>query len=858
MKFLKSIKTAKYFHFLLLSLTCYLLHINSGIAQTTRINGVVVDAATGEPLISAAVNFQGTNIGTNTDFDGKYELVSENASDTLVVTYLGYEPFKGKIKIEETQTLDIKLESEAILLKELVVTVEKERYRNKDNPAVQLIKKVIAQKEKNRASSYDFYEYEKYEKIVLGLSNLSEKFKNRKVFKKFQFLFENLDTTSMKGKEMLPIYLKESLSDVRYRKNPETTKELIHADTMVTFEGYGDSDGFHQYLDYLYQNVNIYDDNIVMLKQQFLSPIADNAPLFYKFYIQDTLEVEGVECIEMFFAPKNNFDILFQGNLYIAYKDNYNIKKVDISINPNISLNWVKTVDLLQVFEKKEGHGYIQTIDEFTADFGLGKKGTGVYGHRAVSNKQIKINQARPATDYEGEQVERLRQTRTDNDAFWKANRHEELSVAETDTYQKIDSLKNEKVFQRTLDVAIVLLTGYTNISPYFELGPLNTFCSFNPIEGIRPRIGGRTTPKFSEKIEIEGYGAYGLRDKKWKGHMGINYALSDGNLHKFPVKKILMSARRDTKIPGQELQFVQEDNFLLSFRRGVNDKYLYNTYYRFEYLNEYKNNFTLSVGYWYWAQSPAGSLAFLKSNGMGDILQVNEIKTSEINGMLRWAPNEKFYQGKTYRTSIINGYPVFTLRYNFGVKDLLGGEYNYQKLSLGIYKRFFMSRLGQSDVYLDGGITLGQLPYPLLSIHNANQTYSFQLQGYNLMNFLEFVSDRYISLNIDHNFNGFFLNRIPLIRQLKLRETFNIRVLYGGIRDRNQPEQNTGLIYFPTDEAGNPTTYSLEKEPYLEASIGLANIFKFFRVDLVKRFNYLKNPNVDELGVRARFKIYF
>jgi hypothetical protein len=841
------------------SLLLCLLFVIAGNAQTTTVLGKVTDAETGEPLIAAAVNFAGTTSGTNTDFDGNYELVSATASDTIIVTYLGYENYRYAIKQGQSQTVNVKLIENAVTLGEAVVTY-KEKYRNKDNPAVQLIKKVIAEKDNNRASNYDFYEYEKYEKVMLGLSNVSKKFKSRKAFKTVQFLFEELDTTSLgEGQELLPIYLNESLSDVRYRKSPSADKEIIIADTMVTFDGFADTDGFNHYLDNLYQSVNIYDNNILLIKQQFLSPIANTAPASYKFFIQDTLIVDGVNCIELFFAPKNNLDVLFQGSMYIAFEDNYNVKQVIMSVNSNIGLNWVKSLKLSQTFEKKEGFGFIQTRDEFAADFGVTSKGMGMYGSRTVTNEKIVINQARPDEDYKGLDVEKAITEGNKTDEFWEENRHEKLSESEALTYQKIDSLQNVKIFKQVMTIATIALSGYTNITPYFEIGPVNAFYSFGNLEGFRLRLGGRTTPKFSDRTEIETYAAYGFGDEQWKGYIGLSQALSKGNLQQFPVRRLRASAQRETAIPGQELQFVQEDNLLLSFKRGVNNKFLYNDIYRLEYFTEFDNHFSFSVGLKNWTQTPAADLIY-PITGSPDAAPefFSQIQTSEINTLLRWAPKEQFYQGKTYRKRIYNRYPIFVLRHNMGVKGMLGGEYNYHNLSLNIFKRFYLSRLGNSDVYLQGGVILGQAPYPLLNVHAANQTYSFQLQGFNMMNFLEFVSDRYVVLNIDHDFRGFFLNKIPLIRKLKLKEAFNLRVLYGGISDRNNPNKNDGLVAFPVDENGNTTTFSLEEKPYIEGSIGIGNIFKFFRVDLVKRLNYLDNPNVTDLGIRARFKIYF
>lgn len=844
------------FHILSVLICWSLLGLTSLDAQMTVIRGKVLDAENDEPLIGATISFLGTSTGVNTDFEGNYELKSKTATDTIIVAYLGYETLLLPIEIGKKQKLDIRLSSGAIQLQDVVVTTDG-RYSNK-NPAVALIKKVIANKKENRASNYDFYEYEKYEKLVLGLSNVSEKFKNRKIFKKFQFLFEDMDTTSLKGKEVLPIYLKEILSDVRYRKSPEKTKELILADTMISFEGYVDNDGLNQYLDNLYQKIDIYDNNIVILNQQFLSPVANGAPTFYKYFIQDTLQVDGTECIELFFAPKNKLDILFQGYLYIAYQDGYNIKKIDMSINPQISLNWVKDLNLVQEFEKIGDEGYIQVSDEFSADFGLFRKGMGIFGRRLVSNKDIKINQPRPNEDYKGIPIEHSDNIGAQLDDFWESRRHKALSTAEETTYGKIDSLQNVKVFKRAMNIASLVLSGYTNVGPYFEIGPVNTFYSFSPIEGLRLRVGGRTTPKFSRKIEIENYLAYGFKDERYKGYLGVSYAVGGGNLQQFPARRFRASFQHDTKIPGLALQFIQEDNILLSFKRGANDKFLYNTNYRFEYLHEFSNHFSFRVGYRNWLQNPAGNLTFEKLGDNGELTEVEDLHSSELKLSLRWAPNERFYQGKTYRRPIINAYPIFTLKYNQGVEGLFGGEYNYQQVSLEIFKRFYLSRLGYSDFFLDAGMTFGSAPYPLLDIHPANQTYAYQLRVYNLMNFLEFVSDRYVSFNIDHSFNGFFLNRIPLIRRLKLREAFNVRVLYGGLSDQNTPTPENGLLFFPKNGEGNPTTFTLEEKPYIEASIGLSNVLKFFRIDLVRRFTYLDNPNVAEFGVRARFKVYF
>ena len=418
--------------------------------------------------------------------------------------------------------------------------------------------------------------------------------------------------------------------------------------------------------------------------------------------------------------------------------------------------------------------------------------------------------------------------------------------------------LKNVPAFKRTMGALTLLFAGYKNIGPYFEIGPVSTFYSFNPVEGFRLRFGGRTTTNFSKRIYFESYGAYGFKDHKPKYYLGTTYSVTGRSIYEFPVKAIRLNYQVDTKIPGQELQFIQEDNFLLSFKRGVNDKWLYNNTFNLEYLNEFKNHFSFTVGYKNWTQQAAGGLHFNMTDYMDHASDIQHLQTSEAHLTLRWAPKEQFYQGKTYRVPISWNRPVFILRSSFGVKDLLGGQYNYQHFTLNITKRVYVSQLGFTEWAIEAGKIFGTVPFPLLDIHRANQTYSYQLQSYNLMNFLEFVSDQYASVNIDHHFNGFFFNKVPLLKKLKLREMISFKCLWGSLSSQNNPANNPELYRFPVSNDGKLITYSLDKGPYMEGSVGIGNIFKFFRVDLVKRFSYLDHPNVSQIGVRARFKFEF
>lgn len=828
------------------------------LAQEIVVKGTVVEVDGKTPLPFVNVFIPGTTTGTQTDANGKYTIRMTAATDSLRFAYLGYKTVTLGVSDAPQQVMNVRLQTAARSLSEVVVKAgKKERYRNKDNPAVELIRLVIDHKDSNRIDHYDYLRYNQYEKLEFALSNLSEKVKNNRLTRKYKFIFDNQDTTKMEGKSLLPIYLEETISDVYYRRNPEKKKTIVKADKKVSFEEYIDNQGMSAYLNHIYQNIDIYDNNMMLFTNQFLSPIANSAPTFYKYFITDTITTDTQEkLIVLDFMPRNKADFLLQGKLYITLDGNYGIQKADFTANKEVNLNWVREFRVFLDFDKSKDGKYYMSKTTMQADFGIFKGRGGIFGERTVSVKDFVINEPQPDDFYKGPALVKPESAGLLGDTFWVANRHDSLTVAESKVYANIDSLQHMRSFRRTMDIATLLLAGYKGFGPV-EVGPVNTFYSFNPVEGFRLRLGGRTTPKFNKNIYLETYAAYGFKDEKWKYYIGGTYSFTNRAQFEFPVRAIRANFQRDTKIPGQELQFVQEDNFLLSFKRGDNNKWLYNDIYNVDYLHEFNSHASFKVGFKNWTQQPAGGLTYFKGGPVTG-LNVPELTTSELSLELRWAPHEQFYQGKVYRIPIPNKYPIFTLRGIAGVKGLFGGEYNYQNLTLNIYKMAYLSQLGFSEIVLEGGYVFGKLPFPLLTIHRANQSYSYQLQSYNMMNFLEFVSDHYVGLNIDHNFNGFIFNKVPLLKKLKLREVAAVKVLYGGLRPENRPENDPSLYKFPVDQHGFTTTFSLDKKPYIEGSIGIANIFKLFRIDLVKRFSYLDHPGVSEYGIRGRFKLDF
>lgn len=837
--------------FFLLSLT---------VRSQTIVRGVVKDAKSRDALPYVSITVPGTSLGTTTDADGKFSMKIPANYSRITFTYVGYNSLTRPIQQGKEQNITILLQGNTRMLNEVVVkSGRRKKYRNKNNPAVELIENVIKNKSKNQPENYQYVEYEKYEKLGFSLSDVTDKFRNKKIFKNYQFLFKHQDSTAIGGETILPVYMEETLSKNYYRKSPEANRTVILAKKNVDFDArYIDQKGVSAYLNRMYQDINIYDNNVMVISNQFLSPIANNAPLFYMYFITDTVSRGNNKFVELSFAPRNKADMLFQGKLYITLDGNYAVAEAQLTVHKNINLNFVRELQSKLEFERNDiDSRYHLSKSTLQINFGITKDGgTGVFGERTVSFRGYKINVPAPDSVYSEPPVVVAKNAEEKKEDFWVENRHEQLSSSERGVYKNIDSLQHMRSFRRTMELVTFLFAGYKSFGP-FEVGPANTFYSFNPVEGLRLRLGGRTTTDLSKRYYFETYGAYGFKDEKWKYFLSATYSINNKSIYAFPQHYIRTSFQHDTKIPGQELQFVQEDNFLLSFKRGENDKWLYNDLWKIDYVHEYENHFSYSLGFKKWKQSPAGVLRYQNVQD-GVLHNVSSVNTTELGLELRYAPNEKFYQGKIYRSPVFGPDPIFTFRYSQGIKGLLDGEYNYQNLTANIYKRFYLSQLGYSDVTVEGGYIFGQAPFALLDIHRANQTYAYQINSYNLMNFLEFVSDHYVSLNIDHSFNGFFLNKIPLIRRLKLREVVTFKGLYGGIRDENDPVLHPSLLQFPVGEDGIRSTYTLEKQPYIEGSVGLANIFKLFRVDLVRRFTYLDHPEVAEWGIRTRVKFDF
>ncbi len=834
--------------------------------EQTVVRGKVFDAKTKLPLPFVDVTFKGTYVGASTDLDGQYKIKTKNPSDTLMASFVGYSTQIKIVSQEDRQRIDFYLEEEGIIGDEVTIIGKKQRYKKKDNPAVELIKKVSENKDRNRIESQDYYNYDKHEKIEIDLNNITEEFKQRKQFKNFKFLWNYLDTSNVNGRVFLPLFMREILSTVHFQKDPKIEKERREAVKMTKFDEAIDMHTITGAIDLLYDEVDIYQNSIRILDNDFLSPLAPWGTNYYRYYIIDTTSVNNQSAIHMSFIPRNKTFIGFTGDLYISNDDKYTVLKAVLGVTKDISLNFVRDIKVVQEFEEAEDV-FRKKRDELTLDIAIAEGGLGIYAKRTNTFDNFNFDPPDPEKlSGVGSMIEAKDAYKKD-DTYWNLNRIEALSTKEEGIYKMIDTLVTVPTYKRFVLATKIVATGYIPAG-HIDIGDLGAFVSRNDVEGWRFRFGGETSHAHSSKYRLEGYGAYGLRDKNFKYQGAFTYSFTD-DWRENPKNLLTASYTHDVIFPGLQLEFLEADNFLTSIRRGRANQMMLMDRYSLDYFNDtdfgfYKigleniNRLAYDGG-----AGGEGTLSF--ENGLGQ--SIPDVQTMELNVSAEYSPNATFLQGRRKRVPVVDNVPRLQISYKGAIKGLLGGDYSYHKLALILKKRIPLSIAGRSLTDLEiGRVWAGDdLPYILLYIPRANQSYSFQPYSFNTMNFLEFTTNKYLRFSWQHFFDGYLINRIPLIRKLNLKEIFHAKLVWGSLSDRLNPALNEELIQYSNNENGESLTYPLlSNKPYFEYGIGIYNILRFLRFDLVKRANYLDHPNVENLwgvkglGMRVRMKVEF
>ena len=833
----------------------------------TSASGIVKDSITGEPLPFVSVYFDGSTIGAMTDDNGTFTLQNNQGYTKLAATSLGYDTKFIDLKPgKKNDNLELLLKPTAFEISEVVVKPKREKYTRKDNPAVELIKKVIAHKNDNRIEAKPEYQTEVYEKLSLSLDNFNPNLDKNKFLKKFKFIKNYLDTSEFNGKPILTVSVRENLSDFYYRKSPKAEKTIVRAKRMQGIDKtLDDGGGITSNLEEIFKSINIFDNNIPILLNRFVSPLSSTlATTYYHYYIMDTLDVGGDKCVDLAFVPANSESYGFTGRLYITLDGNYAVKKVLLNTPANINLNWVDKLRIEQEFKQMPDSTWVLDQENTFVNFYVVKGTQQLYAHqlRNYDNYNFNVQNADSVFGLLGA-LHVLPEATAQPDTFWTHNRPIPLKEKEDALKDLLGQLRKVPAFNAIIKTAEILITGYIPTAndkkvTKFDFGPMNTTFSANHLEGFRMRVGGMTTANLNPYWFASGYLAYGTNDRKIKYNLKLTHSFTKKEYHEGenPVNNLSFIQEYDVYTPGQDFLFTSKDNIFVAWKVGEPvTKMQYIRKSVLQYEKEWLNGLTWKSWIMNQNNEAAGTLQYIKRDESGNLYHIKDFTTSEIGTQLRFAPGERAYNGRSGKESVFNlskDAPVFKLSHQLGIKGVLGGDYNYNHTEISAEKRIWLSSFGHIDAQVKAGKVWDKVPFPLLILPNTNQSITIQPEAFHMMNALEFVTDQYVSFNATYYLKGWILNRIPGIKWLRLREVLSFNMIYGGLTDKNNPTLTPGLFLLPDG------TQPLGSTPYMECSVGLENIFKILRIDYYRRLTYLDHPDIKKGGIRIALRFTF
>lgn len=834
----------------------------SAFGQNTVIRGEVTDSITGEYLPYVSILFKGTTIGTTTDLDGLYNFSARTNATSLVVSYLGYTEKEVPIRPGRTNTIHIELAPTSIALKEVVIRPRKERYSKKDNPAVAFVRNMIERREANNPRNHAYYQYDQYERMTMALDDYKPKAPREDGKKRrFDFLIDYIDTLDI-GKTVLPISEKEKFETVYYRKDPKNEKRVVHAAKSSGIDEIFSRDGVQNILNEVFREVDIFQNDIPLFLFRFVSPLSRMGPDFYKYYLLDTLVIEGQPCMDLGFVPFNSESMGFTGHLYVTLDSTYFVKQVQLNVPKDINLNFVDRMTINQVFDRTADGTRLILKNDILVDLKINEKTQGMFARRTILYHNMAFEPPEDLSVFErSAPVLTADDAYRKTDEFWEEVRPVEAGKRNPNSVEKLmTQLRSVPVFRVTEKVISWLTNGYiqTHKEPgksLFEVGPINTFISPNAIEGGRFRVGGTTTTNFSRRLFLDGYAAYGTKDEKFKYLAIAEYSFIDKKEYRkeFPVHSIRAEMSYDINQLGQQYLYTNKDNIFLAWKRQKDTRVTYLRNAELTYYREHYNGLGYGASIRNKEEFATEYSAFDLIGADNMLTPVHSYQMSELEFKFRYAPKETFYQTRNYRYPITLDYPVVTLSHVMAKKGVLGADYTYNRTDIGLQKRFWLTPFGYVDIIAKAGKVWDKVPYPLLILPNANLSYSIYPESYTNMNAMEFINDEYASWEVTYFMNGTILNRIPLLKKLQWREVLTFRGLYGNLTDKNNPFVNgEGLYAFPEG------SYVMDRTPYMEAGVGVENIFKFIRLDYVWRLTYLDHPGIDKRGLRFMFKMSF
>ncbi len=815
------------------------------IFAQTKVSGIVIDKSK-QPIPFANVVFKNTSIGTVTNEDGRFYIESPNTYTTLLISSIGFS--EREITLTKSVNYNFTIElNEQEVLKEVVIYTGKTSKKN--NPALDILRKIWEKKRKNGLYQFNQYQMEKYEKVEFDINSIDSAYKKQKIFKGMEFIFDHVDTSKVTGKTYLPIFINEALSDVYGDNKLAKIKEIVKANKTSGFDG---NQQILSFIKDLYSDYNIYNNYIALFDKTFTSPLSTTGIDVYNYVLKDSAYIDKKWCYNIVFYPRRKNELTFKGDFWVN-DTTFAIKKIDMAVTKSANINWVKDIYVEQEFDVLNDSIFLLTKDYLMSDFAVNKKekSKGIYGKRTTYYQNHKFNIEKPSKFYKEEVNFVDNEVYKKSNEYWEENRFEKLSKDEQGVYKMLDTLQNVKAFKQLTDLVTILASGYINYDG-FDFGPVFSTFGYNEVEGFRIQLGGRTYFGPNDPWRVQGFTAYGFDDHKFKYGFAGKWMIEKKN-------RIIISGgnRRDIEQLGSSLTTTNDilaRNYGSStfFTTGSNGKLtnvgLTNAYIAIEPIK----NLTFQTGVTYKtleSASPVFSLDYYTTlptaENPAGVVKSNTTQ-SEFNIQAEYTPNRRTIAYGVERSIANSPYSTLYVNYSQGYKGIMNSDFNYKKVEIYYKQPIIIGPLGRTNLILELGKTFGAIPLGLMSIVPGNQTFFTIDNTFSNLNYYEFVTDTYATFQWNHDFNGRLFARIPFMRKLNWREFVGVKAAYGTVSDDNRAINASGLVYVAPEN------------PYWEYNAGIGNIFKVFRLDFAWRGNYLDTPSTNRFTVKGSFGFYF
>jgi hypothetical protein len=816
--------------------------LSNAVYAQVKVSGKIIDAESGDGMPFVNVYIKNTDTGTSTDFDGYYSLTVPENTDSLTVFNLGYEMKSKAIpKGFKEVSLNFQLVTEVASIDEIVVMPT-------ENPAFAIMRNVMKHKEENDIRKLQAYDYEAYNRMEVSIDNISDNLKKRKIYKKISEVYDSAKAVAGEdGQPVIPMFVSESMSNFYHRHAPDKTKEVINS-VRVTGVGVEDGTTVSQLLGSSFQDYNFYKNRLSIVQKDVLSPIADGWQSFYEYELVDSTFIGNKWCYKITFKPKQEKDLAFTGYMWIA-DSSFALKQIDVSLDKKANINFIDKIKIQQESDLINDSLWMPVKTRATIDIEeVSKNAPGLIAKFYSSNKKFNINQPQDDKFYD-QLIEVKEDANMKDKAYWDASRHDSITDSERNMYAMIDTIKNVPIVKSYVEIANILFNGYKKVGK-IDVGPYLLMYAYNAVEGNRFRLGFKTNIDFSKRWVVKGYAAYGTLDTKFKYSGSVDYIFSKKRWTQAGIKY-----RYDLNmISVNEERLTNNAIFLMYLHWGsLNGRGPYYSEFKQIYFQtELKKDLGVKVRLRNWDFNPTYAFNYYPGVEVGDTSYTSSyFKTTEVITDIRFTKDEILIQNDNERISLgTKGWPIFHIQYTYGIPGLMASNFEYHKINLFVDQSFKVGALGRSYYNLTTGKIFTPLPYPLLEVHMGNQSYFYTTATFNLMNYFEFVSDQFVSINYRHHFEGLFFNRVPLMKKLNWRFLVSYNAVYGSL-------SNANIAYIPYADRKNATVKSFGDMPYMEAGYGIENIFRFLRVDFIHRLTYTDNASAHNFGVKfsAQFK---